>query len=142
MIHILRHFWALPSKNVLLRSMIFKFAAPWIGIQITLTQNGHYLITRHLIKFWPFGGEFLSNFWGDFFNEESINIIAVWESFNNVKIGLGEKMHQFDSFFNKKIDHSSSNRVTAILKTMIMLAVNLCKLLWNQSDQILTLFAF
>jgi hypothetical protein len=32
--------------------------------------------------------------------------------------------------------------VVAILKTMIMLAVNLCIFVWNQSDQILTLFAF
>ena len=67
----------------------------------------------------------MSNFGGDFFYEEIINIIAVREIFDNVKVDLGEKMHQFDSFFYKN-DHSSNNRVAAILKTMIMLAVNLC----------------
>ena len=40
-------------------------------------------------------------FWGRFFYEEIINTIAVWKSFENIKVGLGEKMHKFDSFFYK-----------------------------------------
>ena len=86
-------------------------------------------------------GWFFEQFLGQFFNGEIKNMIVVRESFDSVKIGLGEKMHQFDSFFYKN-DPSSNNRVAAILKTMIMLAVNLCILVWNKSDQILTLFAF
>ena len=83
---------------------------------------------------------FFEQFGGQFFNEEILNIIVVRQALQ-CEDCFREKMHQFDSFFYKN-DHSSNNRVVAILKTMIMLAVNLCIFVWNQSDQILTLFAF